>query len=321
MRTEETEAGLTSLFDRQAAALPAGERKWAGEEYGRTLTASPRRRRPLLLVAAVVPLIALLVVALVASGSPREELALGDGAPFHVETRQVILDADAVSIDVGDKTFVTAQPMDVNSDPGDDRYTTLELTWTEHGAEMRIYIYFTSDGIEWWSNEIRTYDGNQQGEWITYTGEFFRTPRDAPFVGDLDVSASASDRGVDGRLRMENMRLEAFRGPEACAKFSDPFILEPDLEVFEIGVGPDAMYGFSVTLLDTASCTPVADEDRYTYRWSVGDPAILTAEPDGSAVLLQASKPGTTSLHVTAEDPATGAVLAEADMEVIATTP
>ena len=44
------------------------------------------------------------------------------------------------------------------------------------GVEMRLNIYFASDGHDWWANEIRTYNGKSPGDWIEYTGTFFRTP-------------------------------------------------------------------------------------------------------------------------------------------------
>jgi hypothetical protein len=97
----------------------------------------------------------------------------------------------------------------VSSDPGDPNYQTLELTWTEHGVEMRWYVYVRSDGLEWWSDEMRTYDGSAAGEWVTFTGDFFRSPLGEAYTGELDVTAA--DHGVTSRLRVGGLTLAAFR--------------------------------------------------------------------------------------------------------------
>ena len=57
-------------------------------------------------------------------------------------------------------TSATAK-VDVNGDPGDSRYTTLELEWNENNREMRYFIYFGADRSGWWSDEMRTYDGQE----------------------------------------------------------------------------------------------------------------------------------------------------------------
>ena len=79
-------------------------------------------------------------------------------------TAEYTASARSFAIDVNGKTFVAEDPdIEVSGDPGTPTYQTLEMTWQEHGVEMRWYVYFTSDGNEWWSNEFRTYDGNDPG--------------------------------------------------------------------------------------------------------------------------------------------------------------
>lgn len=124
-------------------------------------------------------------------------------------TENVTFTASAFSIDVGQQTFTTSgASVDFGSDPGRSDYQTLEVTWMENDVEMRWYVYFTSDGTDWWADEFRTYDGNADGEWITFTGEFFRSPLGSPFFGDIDLNAS--ERGLTSRLRVEGMVLEPF---------------------------------------------------------------------------------------------------------------
>src|SRR5690606_29046033 len=105
-------------------------------------------------------------------------------------TRSVALDASDFYIEADGVRFVGAPSITVRSDPGDDTYTTLELDWLEHGVEMRMFLYFKSDGRDWWAFEVRSYDGTQNADWITYEGEFFRSPLGQPFRGTVHLDTA-----------------------------------------------------------------------------------------------------------------------------------
>ncbi|MFL5719854.1 MAG: anti-sigma factor family protein, partial [Chloroflexota bacterium] len=99
------------------------------------------------------------------------------GNQIEWKTKLVALTAREFSIDVGGKTFRAATPnVAVNSDPGTATYRTLEATWMENGVEMRLNMYFTGDASASWANEIRIYDGEPRGEWLTARGVLFKTP-------------------------------------------------------------------------------------------------------------------------------------------------
>lgn len=97
-----------------------------------------------------------------------------------------------------------------HSDPGTATYRTLEVTWQEHGTEMRVNLYFAANATHWWVNEIRTYNGRTPGDWITYTGEFFKTPQGAPFVGNLDITSGPGNGGqsVAGKVHLQNVTIQ-----------------------------------------------------------------------------------------------------------------
>jgi hypothetical protein len=339
----DVEDRLTSLFQRQAGSVPVPEVMWT---EAHTMPASPAllRRRPALLgLAAVFAAAACLLVAVTLLAGDRAEQvrtvpaeeteqpeqatattaapASGPGGPFRAETRQVSLSADAVTIDAGARQFVTVQPVRVRSDPGTGESTSLELTWREQGVEMRLFVYFTSDGREWWSDEIRTYDGTDPGEWITYEGDFFRSPLGTPFTGDFTVTTS--EPGV-GRLHLANARLEAFRPAPECATATGRLVLDPGVSPITIE-GFMSGYGVNVRLLDRSSCKVVADQDRYVYDWTTADSTVVTV--GGHPIPLTSSLPrnafltpvgkGQATVHVTARDPATGAVVAETDIPVV----
>lgn len=329
---DELEVRLRSLFRDQADAMPVEPPDWAElcpVAVRRTLPA----RRVVAAAAVVAALVA--VIATTTGGgdatrirtSPADDA--GAAAPttaaparavFSVETRQVSLRADAVTIDAGGLTFSTAPPVQVHGDPGTrGEYTTLELTWTEHGVEMRLFFYFASDGQDWWSDEIRTYDGRSPGEWITYRGEFFRRPLGTAFVGDFDVGEQPPGTG---RLRLANAHLEAFRRLPSCDDPGAALVLDPGMSPVVVP-GPNGGFGLNVQLLDAASCSVVADQDRYHYAWDSADPGVVSvttgfvpSELGGRHRDLVSVAPGQTSVRVTATDPDTGAQVAEVAVPV-----
>ncbi|HET8933716.1 MAG TPA: hypothetical protein VFN67_09765 [Polyangiales bacterium] len=137
-------------------------------------------------------------------------------------TPTVQLTSDDFRIAVGGKAFLGhAADAGLNSDPGrPDAYTTLERIWTEHGVEMRLFMYFYSDGTDWWSSEIRIYDGEANAEWLAAIGEWFRRPLGQSFEGDLDLtlgvppwSAEKPGNRGPGRLTMRGLVLQAFAAP------------------------------------------------------------------------------------------------------------
>jgi hypothetical protein len=131
------------------------------------------------------------------------------GAPNPVawKTPSVVLTADDFWIDVDGQRFKTTVGLDVHSDPGWNHYTTLEATWNEHGTQQRLYIYFKSDGSRWWSEEIRTYDGKPQPEWIYYLGKFFDQPVGQPFSGNLELTNNGAGDTSKGLIHFTNLRL------------------------------------------------------------------------------------------------------------------
>ncbi len=117
----------------------------------------------------------------------------------------VSLQAADMAITADGRHFVGHDPVALHSDPGNLRYWTLEAAWHEGGAEMRLNIYFAADDRDWWATEIRTYDGREPADWITYMGTFFRRPLGQPYTGDLDIS---TNRPLPGRLTFARLRIE-----------------------------------------------------------------------------------------------------------------
>lgn len=132
--------------------------------------------------------------------------------PVSWETRTVSLQADDFWIDVDGQRYTGRMTvLEPHSDPGWNHYTTLELIWQEREREMRLFIYFKSDGTHWWSDEIRTYDGSKDPlrvDWIYYHGTHFKSPVGQPFTGDVQLLNNGPGDTVKGTIHFRNLRLE-----------------------------------------------------------------------------------------------------------------
>jgi hypothetical protein len=133
---------------------------------------------------------------------------------IHWTTPVVDLAAEAFSVEANDLVFTTegTEPQ-VRSDPGGPDYWSLEVEWTEQDLEQRLFMYFGSDGSDWWVDEIRTRDGYDPAEWIYAYGPFFTTPLGEAYEGDVRIDLVGSGRPGDetnrvpGVLTIEGMRL------------------------------------------------------------------------------------------------------------------
>lgn len=136
-------------------------------------------------------------------------LPTGDIAqPVAWSTDTVSLSADDLRIILDGKTYgADFRSLRVSSDPGGLNYTTLEATWYEHDVEMRLNMYFRSDGVNWWSDEIRTYDGNSTGAWLFYKGMFFTRPVGTPFRGGLVLQNNGASDGAKAVVTFRNLNL------------------------------------------------------------------------------------------------------------------
>jgi hypothetical protein len=115
--------------------------------------------------------------------------------------------ADGLVIEAAGRRF-TLDPSTaaVHSDPGDPTRRTLEWTWQQHGADMRLNLYLSNDGESWWVSGLRTYDGRLPARWAGIAGTLLEQPLGDPFVGPLDLVLPALDPGA-GATRLQIDRL------------------------------------------------------------------------------------------------------------------
>ena len=135
------------------------------------------------------------------------------------------------------------------------------------------------------------------------------------FTGDLDVTAS--EGGIAGRLRLTDLKLEAFRPPAGCRDARGPFTIEADTDRVDMVAAPEAGYVLSVTVYDSSSCTALP-ADRFTYEWTADDPSLLQVTSDGERVELAATRSGRTALRVRVQETGTGTAAGDTVIDVVA---
>jgi hypothetical protein len=143
------------------------------------------------------------------TGTADPSAAAVDARPVQIgwKTDVATLTAREFSIVAGGKTFTAATPkIDIHADPGDATRRTLEATWNENDVEMRLSLYFGNDATDSWVDEVRIYNGAQQGEWLEAKGPFFKTPIGAAWAGDQDITLDGP--GGPGRLHLAGATLE-----------------------------------------------------------------------------------------------------------------
>ncbi len=162
------------------------------------------------------------------------------------QTETVSLSADNFYIIANGQIFTAdVDGVEVDSDPGDAAYTTLEIEWEEHGVPMRLYIYFESDGNIWQSFEIRTYDGSSDGEWITYEGTSFTEP-----LGKAYQMGSFAREYYGNGVYFQNLTVQAFTSVEVGA--------EPPAETTEEPAAAGETMAAPATLSGPENCRNVA---------------------------------------------------------------
>ena len=143
-----------------------------------------------------IPLLAVLAIGYNASADGATE----QNNPIAWQTNRASLMVDDFYITANGARYL-GNGAQLSSDPGDPTYATFESKWMENGREMRLYIYFQADSTHWWANEIDTYDGQLQGDWVTYKGRFFESPLGQPFNGNLDLASG------NNAIHLSNLKL------------------------------------------------------------------------------------------------------------------
>ena len=209
---------------------------------------------------------------------------------IHWTTPVVDLAADALSVEANDLVFTSegAEPR-LHSDPGGPDYWTLEVQWAEQDHEQRLYMYFGSDGTDWWVDEIRTRDGHDPAEWIFAYGPFFKTPLGETYEGDLRIDLLGEGRPGRPKSRVSGvLTIKGLRLTPTPRRLEDIAALPPDRgkavkrDPFRKG-GP--LHGSGILKLPPAEALQRLLEDGYRVAFRPdaypGDEFDPTVPPEG----------------------------------------
>lgn len=180
-------------------------------------------------------------------------------------TQDVTLKADKLTITIDGKTYIAKDPkIEVRSDPADApsyEYTTLEARWFENGVEMRMNLYFSYKPGQFWKlYEVRTYNGQTQGDWIYYTpinqqtGYSIQQSLGETYVANAAplVLKSVPNSTYAGTITFENLQLKAFTNNPSTDSGGTTGISKP-------------------SVVTPTNATPSADQSTDTLKQKVSD--------------------------------------------------
>jgi hypothetical protein len=228
--------------------------------------------------------------------------------PVAWHTPTVSLTADDFWIMADGQRYTSASAIvNVHSDPGWATYTTLELIWTENGREMRMFIYFYANSTSWWSDEIRTYNGQTgYGDWLYYYGTFFASPVGSAYRGNIDITNIATDQ-FRGEIHMHGLVLSTTLSgttPPTNDGGTDAMVHATDatpsctVQVFKGNVS-DCSGTLPLPCSPCIACYPLAPGDTggceapnlSLFSWKGGGVDMTLRYPEGCNVYLPTENP------------------------------
>ncbi len=189
--------------------------------------------------------------------------------PVKWQTEYAYFSASDFWIKINNQYFYAQGPTEFISDPSepDQKYTTLEINWTEKNVPMRFYIYFRMKPTtgEWEVYDLRTYDGSKQGEWIFYNTTDAIGNGVSSLPGHKDYSYERRFVSKDGKAEIYCKDCEF----NAFMNLSNTYSLEPNKSVINTRVHlPSEAHTVYVRLYDK-NHQLVKDQADVRYEWSV----------------------------------------------------
>jgi hypothetical protein len=255
--------------------------------------------------------------------------------PIYWDTGYVTLQADDFYIIAdGQYYFANNGTVQVRSDPGNRTYTTLEAAWQENNKEMRIFIYFNANQSDWWAYEIRTYNGQDYGDWINYLDQapFFTSPLWTSHTASSYNLQSDPSNQYSGEIYFKNLDILAFANLPPLGSFH---LLPPPGTQISFPVStPTTGYGIGALLYDDQGSV-VTNQELFEYQWQVDNPDIVSIQVGEHCVQgiqppcplahgdLKGLVPGNTTIKVDVTYLPTGEIIASTwwDVTVTGTPP
>lgn len=200
--------------------------------------------------------------------------------PIRWETPYARLTSRDFSIRIDDTFFYGKEPITLHSDPGIER-TTLEATWQENDVEMRLFLYFRKIESNMWElYEMRSYNGQLQGDWIYYKDALGNPAKSTIGYHDYtDSRVFLPTENEDAEITCKACEFEAFLPkpvPVSPYGYSlEPLIGLPKGEIITLSTNPMTGYGVNVILRDSNNQV-VTDQSQFAYQWTTNNPQILS---------------------------------------------
>ncbi len=258
--------------------------------------------------------------------------------PINWSTPYASLNSKNFFIRIKDKKFYGQEPIRISSDPGVDR-TTLEAIWQESGVEMRLFMYFQKKENNMWEMyELRTYNGESQGDWIYYKDSLGNKVESLLGYHNYQYERKFIPLdNQDAEIYCYQCSINAFlsknQPPSEYGYILEPLIGLPEGKIITITNNPLTGYGVNV-LLKNQNGEIVKDQRGINYNWKIANPNIAQIKPDklesNSGCLyniqppcplnhidISGINPGKTEIKVSAIREADGLVLATASFPVL----
>lgn len=172
--------------------------------------------------------------------------------------------------------FISNPTINVHSDPGDDNYTSLELSWNENDVNMFMTLYFKMLNGMWKVSEVRTSDGVHLGQALYYP-EFGNSPKGSPYTVNNFNLVSNDGRG---KIHFENLNLSAFM-PIDLPISQYGYALEPkpltdqnNRIIMNYGPNGGSSYGVNVVLRDV-SYKVITDQSQFYYNIDTSNSSVV----------------------------------------------
>lgn len=163
----------------------------------------------------------------------REKAATGEPPQtmqINWTTLDITITADEFYINSGSKTYygdlqnVLIIPSVIDTGPNPIRWASIEIQSTQHGDDLRMKVYFKSNGSTWNVDSVGVLNSNYSSGWITYDNDLIYTVLGHAYYheGVLDFALNDPNTGQKiADVHTKNLRIHAFTGstPPPTASF------------------------------------------------------------------------------------------------------
>lgn len=254
----------------------------------KALPSKTRNLMSLGIIIALVVALPLFVWALVNMNfNQQEKAATGEppiGTPINWTTSDVTITADDFYITSNGKTYygdsqnVTIIPGVVDTGPNPVRWANIEVRSTQYGDDLRMKIYFKSEGSTWNIFSIGILNSNYSNSWVSYNNPLIYTVLSYPHYQNGETNIALNDP-VTGQKILDvhfvNLKIQAFTDatPPPTATTATP-TASPTVTASPTA-SPTATATATATTTSTATSAPITGDVNGDGRVNIVDIGII----------------------------------------------